>query len=55
VTESTGTTTAAAAITGVSTDFPAWATNRIAWRTAGLTITGNADYAGKFLDVLHII
>jgi uncharacterized protein (TIGR03083 family) len=55
VTESTGTTTAAAAITGVSTDFPAWATNRIAWRTAGLTITGNADYAGKFLDALHII
>jgi hypothetical protein len=55
VTESTATTTAAAAITGVSTDFPAWATNRIAWRTAGLTIKGNADCAGKFLDALHII
>ena len=56
VTESTDTTTAAAAaITGVSTDFPAWATNRIAWRTADLTITGNAVYAEKFLDALHII
>jgi uncharacterized protein (TIGR03083 family) len=55
VTESTGTTSAAATITGVSTDFPAWATNRIAWRTAGLTITGDADYAEKFLDALHII
>ena len=56
VSESTGTTTTtAASITGVSNDFPAWATNRIAWRTAGLTITGNADYAGKFLDALHII
>ena len=56
VTESTGTTTtAAAAITGVSTDFPAWATNRIPWRSADLTITGNAVYAEKFLDALHII
>ena len=56
VSESTAATAAAAAaITGVSTDFPAWATNRIAWRTAGLAITGNADYAEKFLDALHII
>jgi hypothetical protein len=55
VTESTDTTSAAATISGVSTDFPAWATSRIAWRTAGLAITGNADYAEKFLDALHII
>jgi hypothetical protein len=55
VTESTDTTSAAATITGVSADFPGWATNRIAWRTAGLTITGNTDYAKRFLDALHII
>jgi uncharacterized protein (TIGR03083 family) len=55
VTESTDTTSAAATITGVSTDFPAWATNRIAWRTAGLTIAGDTDYAETFLDALHII
>jgi hypothetical protein len=55
VTESTDTTSAAATITGVSTDFPAWATNRLSWRTAGLTIAGDTDYAEKFLDALHII
>jgi uncharacterized protein (TIGR03083 family) len=56
VTESTAATaTAAAAITGVSTDFPAWATNRIAWRTAGLTIAGDTGCAEKFLDAVHII
>jgi uncharacterized protein (TIGR03083 family) len=54
VTESTDTITAAT-ITGVSADFPAWATKRIAWRTAGLTTTGNTVYAEKFLDALHII
>ena len=54
VTESTDTTTAAT-ITGVSADFPAWATNRIAWRTADLTITGNTAYAAKFMESLHII
>jgi uncharacterized protein (TIGR03083 family) len=53
VTESTNTTTAT--IAGVSADFPAWTTKRIAWRTAGLTITGSTDYAEKFLDCLHII
>jgi hypothetical protein len=53
--ESTDTTPAAATITGVSTDFPAWATNRLSWRTAGLTIAGDTDYAEKFLDALHII
>jgi hypothetical protein len=55
VTESTDTTSAAATITGVSTDFPSWATNRLSWRTAGLTIAGDTDYAEKFLDALHII
>jgi uncharacterized protein (TIGR03083 family) len=55
VTESTDTTSAAATITGASTDFPAWATNRISWRTAGLTIAGDAGYAERFLDALHII
>jgi Mycothiol maleylpyruvate isomerase N-terminal domain len=56
VTESTATTTTTAtAITGVSTDFPAWATNRIDWRTAGLIIAGDTGYAEKFLDALHII
>jgi hypothetical protein len=34
---------------------PAWATNRIAWRTAGLTIAGDTDYAGRFLDALDVI
>jgi len=55
VTESSGAATTAAAIIGVSTDFPAWATNRIPWRTAGLTISGDTVYAEKFLDALHII
>jgi hypothetical protein len=55
VTETADTTAAAAAITGGSTDFPGWATKRVAWRTAGLTLAGNTAYAEKFLDALHII
>jgi hypothetical protein len=55
VTETACTAAAEAVITGGSTDFPGWATNRVAWRTAGLTLTGNTDDAEKFLDALHII
>jgi hypothetical protein len=55
VTESTDSSSAAASVTGDSVDFPAWATNRVAWRTAGLTVTGDSAYAEKFLDSLHII
>ena len=42
-------------ITGATTDFPAWATTRTAWRDAGLTISGDSDYAARFLDAVNII
>ncbi|WP_328876004.1 maleylpyruvate isomerase N-terminal domain-containing protein [Streptomyces sp. NBC_00287] len=47
--------TAAASITGRSIDFPAWATGRENWREHDLSITGDSDYAVRFLDSIKII
>jgi uncharacterized protein (TIGR03083 family) len=45
----------AAVIKGASVDFPAWATTRIKWRDSDLDVTGDQDYAERFLDALNII
>ncbi len=45
----------AAGIAGASVDFPGWATRRVGWRDSNLTLTGDADYATRFLDALNII
>jgi hypothetical protein len=54
VTPATG-RSAAAEIVGDSIDFPAWATTRVPWRDADLEITGDHDYAARFLDAVNII
>ncbi len=48
-------TDSAARIEGESVDFPAWATNRTGWLDSGLAVTGDRDYAARFLDALNII
>jgi hypothetical protein len=45
----------AAHVTGSMIDFPAWATTRQPWRDAGLTITGDGQYAADFLDAVNLI
>ena len=45
----------AACIEGASVDFPGWATRRIGWRDSDLAVTGDRDYAARFLDALNII
>ena len=44
-----------AVIEGASVDFPAWATKRAGWRDSDLVVTGDRDYAERFLDALNII
>jgi len=46
---------AAATITGSAADFPSWATTRTAWNDHDLTISGDRDYATRFLDGVNII
>ncbi|MGB9223538.1 maleylpyruvate isomerase N-terminal domain-containing protein [Mycobacterium sp.] len=48
-------TDSAACIEGASVDFPGWATRRVGWRDSGLAVTGDRDYAARFLDALNII
>lgn len=55
VTPETDASTASACIAGSTDQFPAWATTRIPWRTADLTLTGDAAYATRFLDTLNIV
>lgn len=45
----------AAHIAGTARDFPLWATTRMPWREAGLTINGDRVYAARFLDTVNII
>lgn len=45
----------AAGIAGASVDFPGWATRRVGWHDSNLTLTGDVDYATRFLDALNII
>jgi hypothetical protein len=46
---------AAATITGSAADLPSWATTRTAWNDHDLTISGDRDYATRFLDGVNII
>ncbi|MGB9305630.1 MAG: maleylpyruvate isomerase N-terminal domain-containing protein [Mycobacterium sp.] len=48
-------TDSAACIEGASVDFPGWATRRDGWRDSDLAVTGDRDYAARFLDALNII
>lgn len=45
----------AAYVTSQAIDFPAWATGRENWRNHDLTITGDHDYAARFLDAISVI
>jgi uncharacterized protein (TIGR03083 family) len=42
-------------IQGSADQFPSWATNRTSWRTADLTLSGDTEYAIRFLDSLNIV
>jgi uncharacterized protein (TIGR03083 family) len=42
-------------IVGRVADFPAWATTRKHWHDCDLTITGDQEYAGRFLDSVNIV
>lgn len=46
---------AAAHIAGVALEFPEWGTKRADWRDRDVTITGDADYATRFLDAVNIV
>ncbi|MEU6229315.1 hypothetical protein [Streptomyces sp. NPDC047042] len=45
----------AATITGRAVDFPEWATHRADWRRRDLRISGDADYATRFLDFVRVV
>ncbi|MFC5955029.1 maleylpyruvate isomerase family mycothiol-dependent enzyme [Streptomyces pratens] len=45
----------AAMITGRAIDFPEWATHRANWRRRDLRISGDADYAARFLDFVRVV
>lgn len=47
-------TDTAAQITGDVETFPSWSTTRSSWREAGLTVTGDADLATRFLDSIDL-
>ncbi|MFI9408672.1 maleylpyruvate isomerase N-terminal domain-containing protein [Nocardia gamkensis] len=46
---------AAATISGLATDFPEWATRRACWRDRDVRISGDAEYAARFLDWMNVI
>lgn len=46
---------AAATITGRAVDCPEWATHRADWRQRDLRISGDADYAARFLDFVRVV
>ncbi|MFI7301136.1 maleylpyruvate isomerase family mycothiol-dependent enzyme [Streptomyces sp. NPDC050121] len=45
----------AATITGRAVDFPEWATHRADWRDRDLKISGDIDYAARFLDFVRVV
>lgn len=55
VTPSADTASTEAQIRGDSLQFPLWSTTRIPWRTVDLSLTGDTDYATRFLDSLNIV
>lgn len=46
---------ASARITAVALEFPAWGTRRAAWRECQVDVTGDVDYASRFLDTVDIV
>jgi hypothetical protein len=46
---------AAARITGKTLDFPQWGTARRPWRECDVSISGDEDYATRFLDALRVV
>lgn len=46
---------APARITAVALEFPAWATRRAGWRECDVVVTGDVDYATRFLDTVDIV
>jgi hypothetical protein len=46
---------AAATISGKTLEFPLWGTTRKPWRDCDVTISGDEDYAQKFLDTLRVV
>jgi uncharacterized protein (TIGR03083 family) len=49
-----GSTDAPAHIAGTALEFPAWATRRVAWRQRDVKISGDHEYAVRFLDALKV-
>jgi hypothetical protein len=45
----------AAQITGVGLEFPEWGTRRAGWRDRDVRISGDADYATAFLDIVNVV
>ncbi|GAA4024321.1 hypothetical protein GCM10022232_82090 [Streptomyces plumbiresistens] len=45
----------AATVTGRAIDLPEWATHRADWRHRDLRISGDADYAARFLDFVRVV
>lgn len=45
----------AARISGSAIDFPSWATRRTPWRTHDLEISGDEEYAVRFLDAVNVV
>jgi uncharacterized protein (TIGR03083 family) len=45
----------AATITGVTEEFPLWGTTRRPWRDCAVVISGDREYATRFLDAMNII
>jgi uncharacterized protein (TIGR03083 family) len=45
----------AATITGLTEEFPLWGTTRRPWRSCAVTVTGDREYATRFLDAMNII
>ncbi|MFF9774147.1 hypothetical protein ACF1HJ_10840 [Streptomyces sp. NPDC013978] len=45
----------AATIIGRAIDFPERATHRADWRRRDLRISGDADYAARFLDFVRVV
>jgi len=45
----------AATINGLTEEFPLWGTTRQPWRDCSVTLSGDRDYATRFLDAMNII
>lgn len=46
---------AAAVIVGNAAEFPEWGTKRVDWRSRDVTVSGDADYGARFLDLVNVV